>query len=205
MSILDEKNRSMDIVNIYNSFGVFLDHPDHTQYIFPSRRLQLAVEVGNDPGNLRRKIINRAGNNLIASNYQFAINEIHFLDMNSFDLTDIVETLNVLSEIGHQIINAEEKNLTGFLLIKIKGIPTKVPVKLACHRHAQDEKAKIVFGLYKEPSSNNRKISLELNEIESIEVVSLITLKGLKRARIQKEQVICNISENAVDFSPNLI
>ena len=205
-----------DIVDVYNKYH------DQTmpsksrgrpipQYINPSVRLNQAAEMSATIHNAKGIRQTKIDYNTPIRDTNFDVNSLYNIDTGDMNRDTIVLFLR---EIGAKVQLTEPgsegniQNMTGFYALKIKGFDTPIPVRVnpevnVTNSEKQDE---IIFTLYKEAVDHNRTIDVPLDDIESITLVTLVTLRGLKRELKRMAKGIDNLSETSVaGFDASLI
>jgi len=196
--LLSQTDRYMNVVNAYHRYGIFT--VSTKIYDFPCRRLQAAIDIGSNLDGFRYKKLQKPSEGLVVSDYSFNQDEIHLLDIDGMDTLGIKA---FMAQISYQILfsNTGGKNTTGFFLLKLKECDTKIPIRLSFPTTEEG----ISVSLYKEDITDKRFLMINAEDIERIEVVTMVTLRGLRRSRKYKERAQQNLTEDATSFKPDLI
>ncbi len=129
------------------------------------------------------------------------LNSIYNIDINIDYSGGLSHFMNTM---GETVINFSHiPKLTGFFSIKIKDIKNTIPVRLQMFNGSE---GKLKFRLYKEEIKNDRSLYLDIDDIESISLITLITIRGLKREIKSLVRSQANLTDSSiVGFDASLI
>lgn len=187
------------------------------EYKVPCARLQLAADIGTTIHNTRGIKKRTFDDTHTIGDFKAKVNEIYELGGNfsEQDRDSLVLTLTLLGKLIHKIDSSEgnrsEANRTGMILVKIRGIDTPIPMKLQVFTNIPDSDSdsdlqnSIGFLLYKEPVFNNRRLDISLDDIEKINIVTMVTLRTLQREVKKMARAIDNIGDTAAPFDASLV